>query len=90
MAKDSEMNEIIIVIIAIIVIGAIIIFIFRNRIRNFGGVEPEMDGIEFQDRRFQDRRFQDKKHIIDGAGRHIIIGGAGKRAGGVQKVQIYS
>ena len=89
------MKENTIIIIAIVVIGAIIIFIFRNRVKNLLGVEPEMDQLEFQDRRFQDRRFQDrrfqdKKHIIDGAGRHIIIGGAGKRAGGVQKVQIYS
>jgi len=78
MAKDSEMNEIIIIIIAIIIIGAIIIFIFRNRTRNFMEIETEMDGLEFQDRR----------HIIGGAGRRT--GRVGRRADDIQKVQIYS
>ena len=47
------MKENTIIIIAIVVIGAIIIFIFRNRIKNLLGIETE---------------FQDRRRIIGGAG----------------------
>ena len=55
--------------IIIIVIGAIIIFIFRNRIKNLLRTKTKQS--EFQDRR-------------------RIIGGAGRRAGGIQNVQVFS
>ena len=57
--------------IIIIAIGAIIIFIFRNRIKNLLGIETETEQLEFQDRR-------------------RIIGEAGRRAGGIQNVQVFS